>query len=99
MGGAQDGLCMQNDKACTDRLAELGLSVASATTGCSVGYTAARFIVSYTRVCIMSILLAAQSETATSIPLGLEWMPVASILVPAVLLAVIIYLGSSQSVH
>jgi hypothetical protein len=43
--------------------------------------------------------LTTQSETATSIPLGLEWMPIASILVPAVLLVAIIYVGSRNGAY
>ncbi|WP_176521687.1 hypothetical protein [Longimonas halophila] len=43
--------------------------------------------------------LAAQPENATSIPLGLEWMPIASILVPAVLLVAIIYAGSQNGAY
>jgi hypothetical protein len=43
--------------------------------------------------------LTTQPEDVTSIPLGLEWMPIASIIVPAVLLAVIIYAGTRQSVY
>jgi len=58
------------------------------------------FVLLPTRLSAMStLLLAAQSESVTSIPLGLEWMPIASIIVPAVLLAIIIYMGSSQAVH
>lgn len=43
---------------------------------------------------VLFATLTTQSETATSIPLGLEWMPIASIVVPAVLLVAIIYAGS-----
>lgn len=32
-------------------------------------------------------------------PLGIEWLTIASVIVPAVLLAVIIYLGSEKAVH
>lgn len=46
------------------------------------------------------ILLAdSPRQTIESMPLGLEWMPIASILIPAVLLAIIVYIGSEKAVH
>lgn len=48
------------------------------------------------------ILLALQaqrtSEALPSSPTGLEWMPIASVIVPAVLLVALIYLGSRRRV-
>ncbi|MEP0548342.1 MAG: hypothetical protein ABJF88_15505 [Rhodothermales bacterium] len=44
----------------------------------------------------MNLLLSQLADVPHGI--GLEWMPIASILVPAVLLLVLIYLGSRNTV-
>lgn len=46
-------------------------------------------------------LVSALQETAApveSAPTGLEWMTIASVVVPAVLIAVLLYLGSRRTV-
>lgn len=52
---------------------------------------------------LLSGLHTALQQTAeggwTSEPTGLEWMTVGSFVVPAILLAVIIYLGSKSTVR
>lgn len=50
---------------------------------------------------IVAILLLLQDagQTHTSMPTGLEWMAIASIVVPAILLIVLIYLGSENTVR
>lgn len=45
----------------------------------------------------MNLLLNAQAMDVAG-GVGLEWMPVASIVVPAVLLLVLLYLGSRNTV-
>jgi len=45
-------------------------------------------------------LLPQAADTAyPSMPTGLEWMPIASVIVPAVLLAVLVYLGGRNTVR
>jgi hypothetical protein len=44
------------------------------------------------------LLLQTPDSTYSSMPTGLEWMVVASVLVPAVLLAVLVYLGGKNTV-
>lgn len=44
-------------------------------------------------------LLQEAAPMPSSSPTGLEWMVVASVVVPAVLLAVLIYLGSKTTVR
>lgn len=48
---------------------------------------------------VLLTTLAAQTNEATSIPLGLEWMPIASVIVPAVLLVAIIYAGHRNGAY
>ena len=47
---------------------------------------------------ILSVIAQTRWEDVPAIPTGLEWMTVASVIVPAVLLIVLIYLGSRHSV-
>ena len=51
---------------------------------------------------LLSMLIAALPQAASaqaeSMPTGLEWMVIASVVVPAVLLAVLIYLGQRRTV-
>jgi hypothetical protein len=46
----------------------------------------------------MTLLLAALAPTPEGFGTGLEWMPIASVIVPLVLLAVIWFLGSRNTV-
>lgn len=46
---------------------------------------------------LLGLLL--QARQLESMPTGLEWMVWASVLVPAFLLAVIIYIGTKNTVH
>ena len=39
------------------------------------------------------------SPSMESMPTGLEWMPIASVVVPAVLLAFLVYAGSKTTVR
>lgn len=48
---------------------------------------------------LMLLLLQDAGRTYPSTSTGLEWMVIASVVVPAVLLAVLIYLGSKHTVH
>lgn len=53
-----------------------------------------------TVLALLPLLL--QTADATPYPsraTGLEWMPIASIIVPAVLLAVLVYMGSKNTVR
>jgi hypothetical protein len=44
-------------------------------------------------------LLPQAAESYPSMSTGLEWMPIASVIVPAVLLAVLIYMGTKNTVR
>ena len=46
----------------------------------------------------MTLALLQQASEFSSAPTGLEWMVMASIIVPAVLLTVLIYLGRKSAV-
>lgn len=50
---------------------------------------------------MMALLLLLQTADGTypSMPTGLEWMVIASVLVPAVLLVVLAYLGGKNTVR
>ncbi len=50
---------------------------------------------------LMGLLLLLQTtgDTYPSMPTGLEWMVIASVLVPAVLLVVLVYLGGKNAVR
>ncbi len=48
--------------------------------------------------CTLLLGLLLQAPTLESMPTGLEWMVWASVLVPAVLLVVIIYIGTKKTV-
>ena len=48
---------------------------------------------------LLSLLPQATEPAYPSMPTGLEWMPIASVIVPAVLLAMLIYLGSKNTVR
>ena len=43
-------------------------------------------------------LSVAQSSSLPSSPTGLEWMPIASVVVPAVLLVLLVWLGQRRRV-
>lgn len=43
-------------------------------------------------------LLPQAAESYPSMSTGLEWMPIASVIVPAILLAVLVYLGGKNTV-
>ena len=45
------------------------------------------------------LLADSPRQAIESAPLGIEWMPIASVLVPAILLAVIVYMGSKEAVY
>lgn len=45
------------------------------------------------------LLLQAAGAPAPSAPTGLEWMLIASVVVPAVLLVALVYLGSRRTVQ
>lgn len=45
------------------------------------------------------LLLQTTGGTYPSMPTGLEWMVIASVLVPAVLLVVLVYLGGKNTVR
>ena len=47
---------------------------------------------------LLPYTLLQNTPDATSAPTGLEWMVMASVIVPAVLLAVLIYLGRKSAV-
>jgi hypothetical protein len=49
-------------------------------------------------VLILAALLQSSSSSLPSAPTGLEWMPIASIVVPAVLLVVLVWLGQRRRV-
>ncbi len=48
---------------------------------------------------IFLLALLPQGAHADSMATGLEWMPIASVIVPAVLLAVLVYLGGRSTVR
>lgn len=54
-------------------------------------------------ISIMLLLLVlfpqAVNSSYPSMPTGLEWMPIASVVVPAVLLGVLVYLGGKNTVR
>lgn len=47
---------------------------------------------------LLPILAQNNWQDVPAIPTGLEWMTVASVVVPAVLIAVLIYMGSRNTV-
>lgn len=47
---------------------------------------------------LLSLALLQDTARTVTPGTGLEWMPIASVVVPAVLLVVIVYLGSSRRV-
>lgn len=51
-------------------------------------------------VMFFSLVSALQQAAGTpeSMPTGLEWMTIASVVVPAVLIAILLYLGSRRTV-
>lgn len=50
-------------------------------------------------ITVMLPLLQTAEPTYTSMPTGLEWMVIGSVVIPAVLLAVLVYLGSKNTVR
>ena len=52
-----------------------------------------------TVISLLALLPQAADADYTSMATGLEWMPIASVIVPAVLLAVLVYLGGKNTVR
>ena len=52
-----------------------------------------------TVISLLALLPQAATADPPSMATGLEWMPIASVIVPAVLLAVLVYLGGKSTVR
>lgn len=48
---------------------------------------------------VLTLLPQSADGSYSSMATGLEWMPIASVIVPAVLLAVLVYLGGKNTVQ